>query len=413
MFPVIDVGPFAIQAGGLILIISFWLGITLTGKYAKSLGTNGDVIENSLIYGLLAGIISARIGFMLQNPDFFIANPLSVFSFTPSMLNQSFGLLVGAVVIFILAQKNHLPIWPTLDTLSPVFLILFIGIHLRNFAVGDAYGLIAEIPWSIFLWGAFRHPVQIYALLLAVPLLIWFLIKSRALQTTGYPRSGSIFLFTLASMGLITSFTHAFVAEKTLIAGIDLIQLLGFGVTAISLFLIYKRRYEPRKHIPVLISMGSNLNPRENLEKALDLITQEFKLRGSSKVYKTKDAKGNADTQDFLNQVIEIETDLPYPVLQERLKSIEAQLGRIKGNKQVVSSDLDILTYGEDVFEYNQKRIPNPDLIKYTYITKPLAEMDPNFRHPGNGQSIQMISQNIKEKSTGRKKKEVDNGVEK
>ncbi len=45
MFPVINLGPVALQASGLLIILSVWLGLWLSGKFAARLGTNGDVIE--------------------------------------------------------------------------------------------------------------------------------------------------------------------------------------------------------------------------------------------------------------------------------------------------------------------------------------------------------------------------------
>ena len=49
MFPIINLGPFAIQAAGLFLLVSVWLGLWLTKKFAASLGTNGEVIENAFL----------------------------------------------------------------------------------------------------------------------------------------------------------------------------------------------------------------------------------------------------------------------------------------------------------------------------------------------------------------------------
>ena len=85
MFPVIDLGPFAIQAPGLILILAFLLGTWLISRLSQALGTNGDAIENSLLIGLVLGIFSARIGFFLQNPTLLTDNPLSLLSLTPTM----------------------------------------------------------------------------------------------------------------------------------------------------------------------------------------------------------------------------------------------------------------------------------------------------------------------------------------
>ena len=113
MFPVIDIGPVAVQAAGLILLLSLWIGIWLSGNLAKSLGTNGDVIENGILYGLLAGILGARIGFLIQNPAIFVDNPLSLLSLTPSMLDSSFGVLTAALTLIIdLSKRSTFPCGP-------------------------------------------------------------------------------------------------------------------------------------------------------------------------------------------------------------------------------------------------------------------------------------------------------------
>lgn len=390
MFPVIDLGPLAIQAPGLILLLSLWLGTWLTGKFAAAIGTNGDAIENSVLFGLIAGILGARIGFMAQNPSVFLSNPLSLISLTPSMLNTGFGLLVGGLTAYILAQKKHLPLWPTLDTLSPLVILMFVGVHLANFANGNAFGLPASLPWAIDLWNAMRHPVQLYAVILGALLTLWTLFHTKGFNTTGFMRSGMMIGLTMAGLGGITVFTRAFVAEKLLLGRFDLVQLIGFLPVSGSLALIYLQKFRNQR-IPVLISMGSNMDPKAHLSQALGFINSDFDLRRSSNIYRSADVKDSANAKTFLNQVIEIETTLSFPDLQSRLKSYEKKLGREPGNKKDVPLDLDILTFNKDVFTYQEKHIPDPNMLKYNYILLPLAEIAPEFRHPGTGESIQTI----------------------
>lgn len=411
MFPIINLGPAAIQAAGLILLLSLWIGTWLTGKFADKLGTNGEVIENSILIGLIGGILGARIGFMLQNPSVFLDNPLSLLSLTPSMLDVNFGLLVGGLAVFINAQKKHLPLWPTLDTLSPLILLLFAGVHLANYANGDAYGLPTEFPWGVQLWNALRHPVQIYTLILTAGFIIWLMVHTKWLSTTGFMRSGILFNFIMAGVAVITIITRTFVAQKTLLAGMDTVQLLGLIVFSGSLALIYTSLYRTRKHIGVLISLGSNIDPQRHLSDALESIKSAFKLRRASSTYQTENVRESAKTPPFLNQVIEIETTLPYPELVSQLKSIEQNFGRESGNKAVVPLDLDVLTYNSDVFTHQGKYIPNKDMLKYRYIAVPLAELLPGFRHPGNGTSIQTILDNIEDKSLVALSEKVENGI--
>lgn len=413
MFPVIDLGPFAIQAAGLILLLSLWVGIWLTGKFAEHLGTNGEVIENGLLYALLAGLLGARIGFLLQNPSVFVDNPLSVVSLTPSMLNGAFGGLTAALTLWIAYQKKHLPLWPTLDTFSPLFLMLFAGVQLANYANGNAYGLPTSLPWGVYLWNTTRHPVQLYALFLTVFLLAGGLYHTKLLRQTGSLRSGVLFAETASGLALITVITQAFVAEKTTLLGLDALQVAAVLVLAGSLVLIYTLTFKPRKHIPVFLSLGANRQPEENLRQALTEIDAQFKVRARSGLYRAKDVRKGQAQRDYLNQALEIETTLPYPDLVARLKDLEKQSGREPDNREDVPLDIDILTYNGDVFTVDEKRIPDPGITHYRYIAIPLAEIAPDFKHPATGEAIEKIIASLDE--TGQpieKLTEVENGTQ-
>lgn len=413
MFPIIDLGPFAIQASGLSLLISLVIGFWLTSKFAINLGTAGDVIENGIFYALLSGIAAARIGFFLQNPSLFTEAPLSLISIMPTMLEPGFGVLVGGLTAFIYAQKQQLPLWPTLDTLTPLMIFLYAGIHIADLAVGDHFGLPTTLPWGIRLWNEVRHPVQLYAILLVIILLTWLIVHTRGLKFTGFLRSGILFHVILASLGGITLLTRAFVAQKNLIGRIDIPQIIALIIMVIALAAIHTLNFKRRQRIEVMISLGSNQDPAQNLAAAINEIKKQFRVRLASSQYRTESVKDGYPHAPFINQVIEIETALSFPELVAQLKQIERGLGRDSKDRTSIPIDLDIITYNRDVFTDKRHQIPDPDLQNYRYIAEPLAEIAPNFRHPANGQSIQKILTSIEDKSQVIKCAEVENGPEK
>ena len=61
---------------------------------------------------------------------------------------------------------------PVLDALAPglaVFMVFLGASHLLN---GDAFGAPSRLPWAIFQWNEYRHPAQLYEILLAVGILL-------------------------------------------------------------------------------------------------------------------------------------------------------------------------------------------------------------------------------------------------
>jgi 2-amino-4-hydroxy-6-hydroxymethyldihydropteridine diphosphokinase len=85
----------------------------------------------------------------------------------------------------------------------------------------------------------------------------------------------------------------------------------------------------------------------------------------------------------FLNQVIEVESDLLPRQLFQRIQRVEREMGRQrripKGPRLI---DIDILLYGNAVVKTDDLEIPHPRLADRRFVLEPLAELAPDLRHP-------------------------------
>lgn len=139
----------------------------------------------------------------------------------------------------------------------------------------------------------------------------------------------------------------------------------------------------------IYLSLGTNLGDRcLNLMKARDHLLPEVITLHASSVYATP-PWGYEDQPEFLNQVIEVCTDLSPLALLSRLKAIEVEMGReetFRYGPRLI--DLDILFYGEQVLEADSLQIPHPRLHERAFVLVPLQEIAPDFVHPVLGESI-------------------------
>ena len=123
MFPILQLGPLAIQVPGLVLLAGFWVLINVIEKEAPRHKISPDTMSNMILIGLIAGIIGARLWYVARFISVYIANPLSLFSLNPATLATTAGIFIGLLAAVIYAQRKDLPLWPTLDALAPGFAV--------------------------------------------------------------------------------------------------------------------------------------------------------------------------------------------------------------------------------------------------------------------------------------------------
>jgi 2-amino-4-hydroxy-6-hydroxymethyldihydropteridine diphosphokinase len=131
------------------------------------------------------------------------------------------------------------------------------------------------------------------------------------------------------------------------------------------------------------IAIGTNLGDRlANLRAALAALAPEIKALDESPVYETE-PWGYVDQPPFLNMALRAGTDLAPHDLLDRLKGIEATLGRIpsfhNGPRLI---DLDILFYDDLVLDTPALVIPHPRLHERAFVLVPLAKIAPDLVHP-------------------------------
>ena len=138
------------------------------------------------------------------------------------------------------------------------------------------------------------------------------------------------------------------------------------------------------------LALGSNQGDRSrNLELAIALLEPQVRPTQTSPVYTTP-PWGYLAQNEFLNQVIEVETALQPIQFLQVLKDIERRLGRtptFRDGPRII--DLDILFYDDLVHNSPLLTIPHPHLQERAFVLVPLNDIAPDFLHPVLGKTIQ------------------------
>ena len=127
------------------------------------------------------------------------------------------------------------------------------------------------------------------------------------------------------------------------------------------------------------LGIGTNIGDRmENLQDsiyALNLLPMTT-VTAVSNIYET-DPVGYDNQDNFLNIVVEVETDFNADNLLGACLGIESGLGRvriIKNGPRII--DIDLLIYGDEIRETKTLVLPHPRMTERNFVLKPLLDLE-------------------------------------
>jgi dihydroneopterin aldolase/2-amino-4-hydroxy-6-hydroxymethyldihydropteridine diphosphokinase len=95
----------------------------------------------------------------------------------------------------------------------------------------------------------------------------------------------------------------------------------------------------------------------------------------------------------YLNQVVQVETDLRPVALLAELLRIESEHGRQRterwGDRTL---DLDLITYGDQQIALPELTVPHPRAAERTFVLAPWAALDPDAVLPGRGRVADLLA---------------------
>lgn len=146
----------------------------------------------------------------------------------------------------------------------------------------------------------------------------------------------------------------------------------------------------------VFVGLGSNIEPRENLRRAVALLRERSRLVALSPVYRTAPV-GRADRPPFLNAAVELDDPRDPGELKYRLlRPIEAELGRVRTADRHAPRpiDLDLLLVDDVVLDDPERGIvlPDPEILHHLHVVLPLADIAPDFVHPTDGRTLAEVA---------------------
>ena len=323
---IFTIGGFSLRWYGVIVMVGVIVGSLLVERKLKQHGENSEAIWDALIWVLPAGIIGARLWYVvnatLGGDSRFANDPVEIVRVWNGGLHIFGGLLLGAAALLMYLRQKKLDPWLFLDAAGPAMLIgQGIG-RIANFINQELYGPPTDSPWGIPI--SAQHRLPAYQDLLKYPV-----------ETTRFhPTFAYEMLWNFAAAGLLLWLSRRYKEELkpgTIFAG--WLLLAGLGRTWIEFF----RPDQPK--------IGDSMVSYSMIVAALMAIVGALLLMARYKIINPQVAENWEDEYQLSTQPkVEISETLdeevevvPAPRVKKRTTTVKAKASA--GKKVSVAAD--------------------------------------------------------------------------
>lgn len=256
------ISPVALQLGSLTI---YWYSLFILGGIlgayllarpaAKRLGVSADLLQLSIFYGVIPGIIGARLYHVVDLWHFYAHHLGQIFLINQGGLGIFGGLAGGALGLLVFARQHHVSLLRLFDIWAPGTLFAQALGRFGNWTNHEAFGQPTNLPWKTFIPPDYRparyagesyfHPTFFYEAAWDFTMLgIIVALRPRLLE-----RPGAVLglYFLLYAPGRILAESFRFDTARTF--GIPTAFLLAGLLIILGIFL--QRRATPAKAVPV------------------------------------------------------------------------------------------------------------------------------------------------------------------
>lgn len=153
----------------------------------------------------------------------------------------------------------------------------------------------------------------------------------------------------------------------------------------------------------IFLGLGSNQGDRVGyVRRAVDMLeTHGVHVIRRSQLYETEPVS-DVSQDNFINAVIEVETDLDPSKLLDVCAQVELDLGRVRGDGATHGGsrtiDVDILLFGSTVSDDAKLILPHPHMHERLFVLEPMNEIAPDAIHPVLNESISSLRDRCSDK---------------
>lgn len=157
-----SIGPVDVYWYGILISTGVLLGLFIAMKQARRYGINDELPLTFLFWALPIGLLGARLFYVVFTWSYYSQNPHLILAFRQGGLAIHGAVLSGVLVLAVFSRIKKLNFWLMGDIFAPSLILAQAIGRWGNYFNQEAYGVETDLPWAMFIDGAYRHPTFLY-----------------------------------------------------------------------------------------------------------------------------------------------------------------------------------------------------------------------------------------------------------
>ena len=242
---------FTITYYALCILLGVIVAYLVIRKLAKKHNINNKFLDDTIFYGLLIGILGARIYYVLFNLDYYMNNLSEIYKIWHGGLAIHGGIIAGALFVYFFSKKHKVSFIKMTDIILPGVLIAQAIGRWGNFFNQEAYGIMVSkgllqkllIPGFVidgmYIDGKYYLPTFYIESIFCIIGFIIIIIISKKTKKIGIPTS-----FYLIWYGILRLIIEYFRTDSLMIGPFKMAMMVSIISIILGIILIFKKEKE-------------------------------------------------------------------------------------------------------------------------------------------------------------------------
>ncbi len=235
-----SIGNLSVRWYGILISLALALGIYLAYREAKRERLDDEEMINILLVVIPSAIVGARLYYVIFNWSFYATDWTRIFRIWEGGLAIHGGIIAGILVCWLMTHCKEPGFLRWADVFCPSLAIGQAIGRWGNFFNQEAYGYSTDLPWAMYIDGAYRHPTFLYESLWDVGA---FIILIKLLRRPH--RRGSVFAIYLIVYSIGRFVIETFRTDSLMLGFLRTAMMVSIICITAGVVILYVNRKLP------------------------------------------------------------------------------------------------------------------------------------------------------------------------